>query len=130
MGSATETVKAMYAAFARGDVPGVIDLLDPDVRWVTPRTLPWSRGHYRGRAGVTEYFAGFAEALEDADVEPHELLDCGDRIVALGEERGIVRATGRRFAAPFAHIVRVRDGRVTELRGHVDTAVIAAAFGP
>jgi ketosteroid isomerase-like protein len=126
--SATETVRAMYAAFARGDVPAVLELLDPDVAWVTPTTLPWSRGTYSGRDGVAEYFNSFAEALEEAAVEPHELLTCGNRVVALGEERARVRATGDRFRAPFAHVIRVHEGRVRELRGHVDTATIRAAF--
>ena len=29
---------------------------------------------------------------------------------------------------PFAHVLTVKDGRVTSLRGHVDTATICAAF--
>lgn len=129
MPSPTQTVSHMYAAFARGDVEQVLDLLHPAVRWVTPATLPWSRGSYAGREGVGEYFASFAAALEDAAVQPHELIDCGDRVVALGEERARVRATGERFASPFVHVIEVQDGRVTSLRGHVDTALIAVAFG-
>jgi uncharacterized protein len=129
MGSPTQTVEAMYAAFARGDVPGVLALLDPNVEWVTPATLPWSRGRYAGRDGVRQYFMSFAEALDEASVEPHELIDCDERVVALGEERARVRATGERFASPFSHVIRVRDGLVAELRGHVDTAAIRSAFG-
>jgi uncharacterized protein len=123
-----ETVREMYAAFGRGDISAVLELLEPDVRWVTPPSLPWSRGEYGGREQVTDYFASFAAALEDAAVEPHELLACGDRIVALGQERARVRATGDRFAVPFAHVIRLRGDRVVELRGHVDTATVAAAF--
>jgi ketosteroid isomerase-like protein len=128
MAGAIETVREMYAAFARGDVPAVLERLDPDVTWVTPPSLPWSRGEYGGREQVLEYFSSFSDALEDAAVEPRELLACGDRVVALGEERARIRATGGRFAVPFAHVIRVRDDRVVELRGHVDTATIAAAF--
>jgi ketosteroid isomerase-like protein len=128
MAGATETVREMYAAFARGDVPGVLERLDPDVTWITPSSLPWSRGEYGGREQVLQYFSSFSDALADPAVEPHELLACGDRVVALGEERARVRATGERFAVPFAHVIRVRDDRVVELRGHVDTATIAAAF--
>jgi uncharacterized protein len=123
-----ETAREMYASFARGDVPAVLELLDPEVRWVTPPSLPWSRGEYVGRGEVAEYFTGFAEALDEAAVEPQELIACGDRVLSLGEERARVRVTGERFAVPFAHVIRVRHGRVTELRGHVDTATIAAAF--
>ena len=128
MRSPTETVSEVYASFARGDVPAVLALLDPDVSWVTPTTLPWSRGRYSGRDEVAKYFNSFAEVLDEAAVEPHELLACGERVVALGEERARVRTSGERFAVPFAHVIRVREGRVVELRGHVDTAAIVAAF--
>ena len=82
----------------------------------------------RGADGVAQYSRSFAEAPADAAVEPHELIDAGDRVVALGEERALVRSTGARLAVPFAHVIRIRDGRVTELRSHVDTAAIATAF--
>jgi ketosteroid isomerase-like protein len=118
----------MYEAFARGDEAAIGALLDPEVRWITP-TLPWSQGLYEGPEEVGRYFASFAEALEDPRVEPDELLDCGDRIVALGTESARVRATGERFSVRFAHVIRVAEGRVTELRGHLDTAAIAEAFG-
>jgi ketosteroid isomerase-like protein len=39
-----------------------------------------------------------------------------------------LRGSGQRFAVPFAHVIRVNEGRVTELRGHVDTATITSAF--
>jgi ketosteroid isomerase-like protein len=128
MRPATKVVQEMYDAFARDDVPTVTALFDPRIRWITPPTLPWSRGTYTGPDEVVEYFQSFGEALADAAVEPHELVDCGDRVVALGQERARVRATGQCFCVPFAHVIRVHQERVIELRGHVDTAAIAAAF--
>jgi hypothetical protein len=44
---------------------------------ITPPTLPWSRGDYAGPDGVAQYFQSFAEALDDAAVEPHELIEGG-----------------------------------------------------
>jgi ketosteroid isomerase-like protein len=122
-------VEQIYAAFARGDAPAVLNAVDADVDWVTPATLPWSRGAYRGRDGLAEYFAGFAAALDDARVEPQELCPLpGARVVAFGVERARARATGTPFEAPFVHVFTLRDGKVTAMRGLVDTAVIRSAF--
>jgi ketosteroid isomerase-like protein len=122
-------VEEIYAAFARGDVPGVMSAVDPDIDWVTPPTLPWSRGAYHGRDGLAEYFASFAAALEDARVEPHELCSvAGGRVIALGVERARARATGSAFEAPFVHVFTLRHGRVTAMRALADTAAIRAAF--
>lgn len=123
-----EVAERLYASFARGDIAEALELLDPDVAWVTPETLPWSDGRYSGRDGVASYFAAFGAALENGRVEPDRMLDAGETVVALGHERATVRSTGRSFEAPFAHVITVRGGRVTALRGHVDTALIAAAF--
>ena len=128
MTAPTETVERLYASFAAGDLATVLELLDPDVEWVTPATLPWSRGTYRGREDVLSYFESFGEALEGAAVVPDQILGCGDTVVSLGHESGEARATGEAFSVPFAHVLTVRDGRVTSLRGHVDTATICAAF--
>lgn len=59
-----ETVEALYAAFARGDFEGAFELLDPAIEWITPSTLPWSRGNYYGRDGVAEYFKSLGEAAQ------------------------------------------------------------------
>jgi ketosteroid isomerase-like protein len=126
--SEVESVKALYAAFARGDLEGAFELIDPHVEWLTPETLPWSRGDYHGRDEVAQYFAGLGEAVEDVQVEPDDLLTCGENVIALGLYRGRSSVTGRPFAARFAHVLTVRDGRVIVMRGYEDTATIAAAF--
>jgi uncharacterized protein len=128
MSSAQETVEALYVAGGRGDFGTVMGLLDPNVEWITPQTLPWSRGDYHGREQVGEYFASIAEAAEDVRVEPSELLSCGEQIVALGDYSGRSRSTGRSFTARFAHVLTIIDGRVAVMRGYEDTAAIRAAF--
>ena len=128
MTAPTETVERLYSSFAAGDLGTVLDLLDPDVEWVTPPTLQWSRGSYRGRDDVLSYFESFGAALERPAVVPERILGCGNTVVSLGRESGQARATGETFSVPFAHVLTVDDGRVTSLRGHVDTATICAAF--
>jgi ketosteroid isomerase-like protein len=123
-------VRGAYEAFARGDLDAVLAALDAQIEWHTPATLPWSRGAYRGHAGVREYFTSFLTHLEAPRIVPDELLVCGDRVVGLGFERARARATGTAFAAEFAHIWTLRGGRVVRLHGIVDTATIRRAFRP
>jgi ketosteroid isomerase-like protein len=128
MPSPLETVEALYSAAARGDFEAFMGLLDTDVEWLTPKTLPWSRGDYHGRDDVGEYLASISEAADDVRVEPDELLTCGEHVVALGVYSGRSRLTGRDFSARFAHVLTIREGRVVAMRGLEDTAAIAAAF--
>jgi ketosteroid isomerase-like protein len=128
MPSTLETVEALYAAAARGDFEALMGLLDPNVEWLTPQTLPWSRGNYQGRDEVGEYFASLGQAVDDLRVEPSEVLLCGEHVVALGDYAGRSRSTGRAFTARFAHVLTVIEGRVAVMRGYEDTAAIRAAF--
>jgi ketosteroid isomerase-like protein len=122
-------VRGAYDAFGRGDLDAVLTAFDPDIVWQTPPTLPWSQGDYQGHDGVRDYFQSFLTHLAEPRIAPDELLVCGDRVVAVGFERARVRATGVAFAAHFAHLWTVRDGRVVRMQGIVDTATIRQAFG-
>jgi len=51
MGSNASVVEAAYAAFGRGDIEGVLALLDPAVEWSAPATLPQG-GQFSGIDGV------------------------------------------------------------------------------
>ena len=124
----TMLVKSVYDAFGRGDVASVLGALDPDVEWVTPPSLPWSRGRYVGHAGVHAYFASFLSALDAPRIEPETIEQGGSFTWSVGVERARVRATGAEFEARFVHLFTIRQGRIVRMEGIVDTASIRDAF--
>ena len=123
-----ETARAFYAALDRKDMTAAIALLDRDVRWVTPDGLVWAQGPYVGIQALKDYFARIGALMTDFSVEIEELLHCGDRVLAIGREQGTVRATGRRFSAPCAHLLRCSSGQINDLVGFIDTALVKRAF--
>ena len=60
--------------------------------------------------------------------EVSELIDGGDRIVAIGAYRAASRATGRSVEAAFAHVLDVAGGRVVRFRQFTVTAPLVAAL--
>jgi ketosteroid isomerase-like protein len=42
-------IRSVYDAFTRGDIAHILGLLDADVEWHAPRTVPFSKGVHRGR---------------------------------------------------------------------------------
>jgi ketosteroid isomerase-like protein len=123
------TIRSLYEAFGRGDIPHILDRLDPDVEWHAPVTVPFSKGLYRGPEEVAQFFAGIAEYIAEPSVEAQEFLAIGDRVVALLRFRGRGRESGLRFDAPEAHIWRLSEGKVVEEQTHTDTAAIVQALG-
>jgi len=124
-----EVVQGVFAAFGRADIPGVLSLLSEDVNWTFPgpASIPFA-GERHGHAGATEFFMTLGGAVEFKVFEVRELVAQGDKVVALGFERGSVRASGRTFDNHWALVFTVRDGKVTAFRSYEDTNALAEAF--
>jgi uncharacterized protein len=130
-----QTVRDIYAAFGRGDVPAILDRLAPDVRWdhlpdgsgAQRHDVPW----LAPRTGPDEV-AGFFDALgalEFHEFAPTAILSAADQVVALIDEDVTVRATGERFRDATAHVWTFgADGRVVAFRHLADTVKHVEAF--
>lgn len=120
----------LYAAFAANDPSALLAALTPDFRGVVADGMPLELGGtYDGPE--TMLAAVWGAVADDLDVTPvpEEYLEAGDgRVVAVGRYHGTVRATGAEIDAAFAHVLRIRDGRVAELIQITDTARWHAAL--
>ena len=125
----TEVVQGTYEAVGRGDIPALLDLLTEDLQWTFqgPSVMPFA-GTRRGREGVAEFFSLVGENLEFQEFEPREFVAQGDTVVVLGFERSLVKSTGRTFKQEWAHVYKLRDGKVAEFLALEDTAAHAGAF--
>jgi ketosteroid isomerase-like protein len=56
------------------------------------------------------------DAWEHARFDIERLIDRGEDVVALGQVRGLGRATGMEVDRPHGQIWTFRDGRVTRMR--------------
>lgn len=127
---AVDAVRRFYEAVNLGDLDAVVALLDPDIDWGSSTTLPWGRRveGRRGHAAVVEYLSMLGEEL-DAKARTEEIFSAdGNCVVALGLIEGTACATGKHLECRFAHLFRLRDGRVTWHRGYPDTAAVLEAM--
>ena len=124
-----EVVQETYEAVGRGDISAHLDLLTDDVEWTFqgPSVIPFT-GTRCGREGVAEFFSLVGRNLEFERFEPREFVAQGDTVVVLGFERSIVKPTGRTFEQEWAHVYKLRDGKVAEFLALEDTAAHAVAF--
>jgi len=126
----TKVVQDAYAAFGRGDIPGVIANLADDVVWNgvygAGAHVPTS-GERRGKAAVAEFFGQVAANVNFLKFEPKEFVATGDKVVALGHYTATT-PTSRTFDSDFAMVFTVRDGKVTHFQEFADSAAINAAY--
>src|SRR4051794_5621937 len=118
--SNTDVISGLYAAFGRGDIPAILQLLDADVAWHAPLTLPHG-GEFSGRDGVAGFFEGLGATWDGLGLDLQDLVSSGDRVVALARIDGTLRATGEQTGYSSAHCWTLRDGAIVRFDEYVDT---------
>ena len=99
-----------YEALNRGDVSVVLELLGSDIEWHEPAPSPHA-GIHRGRDGFEQFFRGWIESFEGFRVEPEDVVERGDRLIAVVRQSGRGRASGVEVEARLAHVWTVEDGK-------------------
>lgn len=125
-----DTVKAMYAAFGRGDIGAVIDATAGGIDWESygnPAHFP-TLGPHRGRAEVQNFFAKVGGTLEFSEFQPQEFFSDGNTVIALGHFTAKVKTTGKTASSHWAHVFTFKDGKVEKFREYADTASFADAY--
>jgi ketosteroid isomerase-like protein len=128
----TDLIKSLYAAFYRGDIPGLLEICAPDVDWEYPMLkeapqVPFS-GRRHGRDDVRRYFEAVPIAEEVLEFQQHDNVAQGDRVLVLGTSRGKARSTGRIWETRFVHAFTIRAGKVQTFEAYFDTAAAVEAY--
>ena len=126
----TQTAMDGYAAFGRGDIPAILELLTDDVEWVLPgppEILP-GVGTHRGKPAVGAWFGTLAENADFQVFEPREFIAQGDKVVVVIYSESTARPTGRKIVDHATHVWTFRDGKVAQFQVYQDTAALVAAF--
>jgi uncharacterized protein len=121
-------IRGVYGSFERGDLPGVLAVLDPAIEWNEMEGFPYA-GRYVGPDAVVEgVFLRLATEWDGFEAVPEELLDAGDAVVALGWYGGTYKRTGRSFRARFAHVWYLRGAKVVRFQQYTDTLKVDEAL--
>jgi ketosteroid isomerase-like protein len=126
-------VRGMYEAFGTGNIPAVLAVLDPEVKWWEAENFIYADGNpYVGPTGVLEgVFMRLGSEWDGFSVSAEEVLDAGETVVARGYYSGTYKKSGRHVRAQFAHFFTFSGGKVTNFQQYTDTLQFqqAAALG-
>ena len=121
-----QTVKDFFAAIGRGDREGLLALVAEDIEWIIPGEDWPLAGTHRGHAGLADLLQTASKSIETS-TEPREFVAQGDRVLVVGFAKGKIKATNRTFEDHFVFAITVRNGKLTNIRGYVDTQALARA---
>jgi ketosteroid isomerase-like protein len=125
MSDLPELIRLAYAAYSRGEVDAVLDLMHPDVEWHPPPTSV-DPHPLQGREAVRDYLA--PDFFEDQTAEPIEVIEEGDRIMVVARVRARGRESGVEIDGTAFHLWTVADGRAARFAAFVDREQAFAAF--
>jgi uncharacterized protein len=125
-----KTVQAIYEAFGRGDLDGILERLAVDVRWEEHPTgntaqdqdVPYMRQR-TGREAVAGFFHDIAEDFQLVSFAPHTFLEGDGHVAVVIDVEIKVTSTGRHLRDEEIHLWAFdADGRITAYRHFLDTA--------
>ena len=109
-------VRAVYDAFARRDIEGVLEHIAPECELhlegtasATGRTEP-----YRGHAGLREYFGDVERVWEELTLHAEDIRVVPGSVVVMGHVSGVRGGQRMRRAAVWTW--RLRSGKATYIR--------------
>jgi ketosteroid isomerase-like protein len=135
-----EIIRQAFEAFIAGktefDADGTLIKMPDEERWhpdieldVPEAVVPEMRGVFRGKEAVRRWWGEWLGAWEAVEFE-YELLDAGDRVVALIDQRMRGRSTGIEVSrGKYAQVFTLRDGLLVHWRFYGDQAEALKAVG-
>lgn len=122
------TVQQLYASFGQGDVPGILEKMDENVRWeewadntAQKAGVPWMLPR-KGKDGVLAFFQYLGTHLKISDFQVLSLMDGGNQIAAEFIIEAEILATGKKYRDEEVHLWTFNDaGKVVRLRHYLDT---------
>jgi ketosteroid isomerase-like protein len=121
--STRAVIGMLHDAFARGDQTRFASGYDDDVDWTfhAPVSVFSFAGRRIGKAAMLQSLREFLVSYEMEMLAPQVIVAEGERAAALSEVTLLQRSTGRTIRCRVASFYRVRDGRVVEYEGFLDS---------
>jgi len=110
-----EIVRHWIALTNAGDVPAILELLDPDIACFPAEDEPEAEA-FRGRDAYARRAYEAREAFDEHTVEVFEYIDLGDYVAVVARIHARGRMSQARVSADEVWLIRFRDGKVVEYR--------------
>lgn len=123
-----ENVEVVRNGFLTSDWVAASHSWHPQIEWVIAREHPDART-LSGYEAIWTYFREWEQTLDDLRVEIDEVVDAGERAVAVGMVRGTGIESGADMEVPIAFLCSLREGKVTRVEEFLDPSEALKAVG-
>jgi ketosteroid isomerase-like protein len=125
-----EIVRGGYEAFARGDVEGVLEIMDPDVVWAPALAPLLGVEPVRGKDALRKFLTeDLVSGFEDFEARAESIEDLGDSVLVHTQFAARGRASGVPVSLEAFSLIVLRDGKTVSYRDYETKAAALEAAG-
>jgi ketosteroid isomerase-like protein len=123
-----EVVRRWLWAF-ENDTDAFRDTIHPEIEWRAMEGAPDDVGLMRGLDAVQAYAQDWFDHFDDLRLEPEELIDAGDRVVAVQRLSGRAKRSGVETELQYAVVYTVSGGKIVRGREYATREQALEAAG-
>jgi ketosteroid isomerase-like protein len=123
-----DIIRATYEGPSAENGKNLLAALAPDATWTEAAGFPYAGTYVGPEAIIANVFQKLATEWIDYQAKVHTYLADGDRVAAFGVYSGSYRQTGIAMTATFAHLYRLKDGKIVSMEQYVDSAMVQRAL--
>ena len=119
-----ELIKSGFEAHNRGDVDALVEVYHPEAVFETLLL-----GTHHGNQAIRLIYEENQKTLDGYDVVPVELIEAGDKVVAVAQAVGSGPSSGIAVDEPFAFVFTIKDDLVVREQAFRNKAEAVEAAG-
>jgi ketosteroid isomerase-like protein len=119
-----ELIKTGFEAHNRGDVDALVEVYHPQAVFETLLL-----GTHHGNQAIRLIYEENQKTLDGYDVVPVELIEAGDKVVAVAQAVGSGPSSGIAVDEPFAFVFTIKDDLVVREQAFRNKAEAVEAAG-
>lgn len=127
----TESVKAFFNAFGKGDFDGIINSFHDECLIIAirdgVRTDKQIYGTYKEKEGAKAFISNLGNAFDTKAFSVDNIIGEGNIAFANGKFTHIVKSTGKSFTSDWSLMCIIKDGKILEYHFYEDSAKFVEA---
>lgn len=123
-----DIIRATYEGPSEENGKNLLAVLAPDATWTEAAGFPYAGTYIGPEQIVAGVFQRLGTEWEGYNAKVHTYLADGERVAAFGVYSGTYRKTGKAMTATFAHLYRLKDGKIVSMEQYVDSHPVQQAL--
>ena len=114
-----ELIRRSFAAYDESGLDGLAEFWHPDISWRAAEGALDDVGVLQGLEAMRDHHRQWEETFDEIRAEVDELIDAGDRVIAVVQGIGRMKGSDAEISLRYAIVFGFRDGKISSGREYL-----------